>query len=85
METRQSINADTISRKDSHNSTLPVARTFEPPLLPNSIVVLNNSTAMATVSAITAIKTVLSPGPKDKIESAAAKQNASKKMLPQVR
>jgi len=85
IETIQSIIADTISRKESHNSTLPVAKTFEPPLLPNSIVELNNSTAMATVSAMTAIKTALSPGPKDTIDSAVTKQKMSKKTLPQVK
>lgn len=85
METIQSMIANTINMKDSHNKTLPVAKTFEPPLLANSSVELNNSTAMVTVSTMTADKTILSPGPTDTIESAAAKQNTSKKILPQVR
>ena len=85
IETIQSIIANTISRKESHNSTLPVAKIFGPPLLPNNIVELNNSTAMDTVSTITAAKTKLSPGPRNTIESAVTKQNVSKKTLPQVR
>ena len=85
IETIQSNTADAMSRKDNHNSTLPTVNTFGPPWLPNSIVELKSSTAMDTVNAMTAIMTALSPGPKDTIESAVAKQNTSKKTLPQVR
>ena len=85
IETMQSVMAESISRKDSHNRTLPVAKTLEPPWLPNSIVELNNSTAMATVSAMTAARTTLSPGPEVTMESAAAKQKMSKKTLPHVK
>jgi hypothetical protein len=85
IEMIHSIIANTISRKDSHKSTLPVAKTFGPPLLPKSIVELNRSTAMATVSVMTAIKTALSPGPRDTIDSAVTKQKMSKKMLPHVK
>ena len=85
MEMMQSSIANAINKKDIHSSLVPTISTLGLPLLPNSIVAVNKSTAMDTDNVMTAMAEKLSPGPSDTMESAVAKQNMSRNTLPQVR